>query len=293
MTKEILEELLRQENSWAGRSTIILVIGILGEYVLPLFFNENNERRQSRWKRVLSIGCGILVVAGISGEYHFGSRISQTANQIQILSDQEVSKAGERASNADREAARARRDAETTRMSGERLQLDVANANARAERERLARVKIEALLGARHLDRYQKEQIASRLARYSGIAVDVFVLDQEGDPAEEEAINFGMDIVDALGKPMKVSGYAGSHCLSSSVFGVFISAPQDLSKERYAAGDIAQALKAAGVDVVPYVGTPIAVPCSMFSNLSVQQKSSTLAAKIEVIIGKRPTPILK
>ena len=46
MLKDELEAIIASDSVWSGRSTIVLAVGILGEYAL-LPFLENNK---ARWK---------------------------------------------------------------------------------------------------------------------------------------------------------------------------------------------------------------------------------------------------
>jgi hypothetical protein len=86
MTKEQLEALLKSENLWAGRSTLILVIGILGEYVLlPLL---DKKEKQPRSNILVKAVFALLVVAGIGGEYWFSSKIAEHALELQTLAGQ-------------------------------------------------------------------------------------------------------------------------------------------------------------------------------------------------------------
>jgi hypothetical protein len=67
MTKEELELAIKSANLWSGRSTLLLAVGILGEYALLPFLDKK------RWQRAAKIFFAVLVVAGIVGEYEFSS----------------------------------------------------------------------------------------------------------------------------------------------------------------------------------------------------------------------------
>jgi hypothetical protein len=171
-----------------------------------------------------------------------------------------------------------------------KMNLETAKANERT-------AKLQALLVPRRLTDEQKSEIAAKLSKYSRLPVDVFVLDQEDRSTMDEALNFGKDIAEALGRSMDVSGHAaGIGCQPWPVVGVIVEAPQDLSRDRYAAGDILESLKSLNVGVLPYV-SPIRIPpCAAFSGrpATTAKPSNRIGwAKIIVIIGKKPTPILK
>src|ERR1022692_3947670 len=87
MSKEEIETAIKAANLWSGRSTLILAIGILGEYVLLPFVEKG------RWKTPVKIFFAILVVAGIVGEYEFSGQIAQHAEALQRISDHELADA--------------------------------------------------------------------------------------------------------------------------------------------------------------------------------------------------------
>jgi hypothetical protein len=147
MTKEQLEALLKSENVWAARSTLILAIGILGEYVVLPFFEK--KEKQSRTKTLFKIVFALLVVAGIGGEYLFSSKISDHALELQTLADTElqavttdVGNTHTAANNAAADAVRAKDAAGTAKMSADNAGL---SANRAIEVAVSAQTKAEEL----------------------------------------------------------------------------------------------------------------------------------------------------
>ena len=138
MTKDELEAAIRVANTWSGRSTLVLAIGILGEYVLLPFLEKK------RWQKGAKIFCAVLVVAGIFGEYEFSSQISQNAGDLQRLSDTEVADARAVASKADDHAKSA--DA-----SGKQLGIDLEVEKQKTSRFQkdadVARLALESQVG--------------------------------------------------------------------------------------------------------------------------------------------------
>lgn len=153
--------------------------------------------------------------------------------------------------------------------------------------------RVYSRLGPRHLMQDQQKRIADKLSKYSGLPVDVYVMPEEDRATMDEALTLGKDISGALLPFMDVNGRAGITCQPWALIGVLVSAPQDLSRDRYAAGDILAALTSEGIDVVPFVPEHTIPPCSMFGGLSTKPDKRTGLAKISIIVGKRPTPILK
>lgn len=162
--------------------------------------------------------------------------------------------------------------------------------------ERLETARIYSRLGPRHLTDIQRKEIADKLSKYHGIPVDVFVLDQEDQTTMDEALNFGRDIVDTLAQSaMDASGFIGHGCHPWPVVGIIVEASQDLSTDRYAAGEILGSLKSLNVIAIPFVPPVQIPPCAMFSGISTSASKPRQRkgwAKIIIIIGKKPMPIV-
>jgi hypothetical protein len=93
---------------------------------------------------------------------------------------------------------------------------------------------------------------------------------------------------------MDVPGEFGMDCQPWPLVGVLVTGPPDLTRDRFAAGDILELFKGEGIGATPYVATPAIPPCSLFSTLTGKPSTTrTKLAKIAIIIGKKPIPILK
>lgn len=116
MLKDELEAIIASDNAWSGRATLLLAIGILGEYVAAPFFEHANiglmmavfrSRRATALRNAIK-RCGAvlktlfaaMVLAGVVGEYGFSSRIAINANRLQRIADQELADATDRATQA-------------------------------------------------------------------------------------------------------------------------------------------------------------------------------------------------
>jgi hypothetical protein len=199
MLKDELEAIIKSDNIWAGRSTLVLAIGILGEYVALPFFEKKesppdrnvwftsrrNPPAQGRsmiahlnaWQKPLKIFFAVLVVAGISGEYEFSSRIASNADRLQQLSDQDLTAATNTAGAALESAANATRDAGNARLRAGKLEVeaaqlrkdavglqrDVAEARSMAASDNLARIELEARIAPRTLRLSDREWIGKAL----------------------------------------------------------------------------------------------------------------------------------
>lgn len=95
MLKDELEVIIASDSVWSGRSTLVLAIGILGEYAVLPFLEE-----KIHWKRLTKAFFAVLVVAGIVGEYLFSERIARNASELQRLADVELSDTEQQVRNA-------------------------------------------------------------------------------------------------------------------------------------------------------------------------------------------------
>lgn len=153
----------------------------------------------------------------------------------------------------------------------------------------LERARLQSALSPRRLSDEQRKTLAAVVAKYPGIAVDVFITDQEDDASSVEARDFGYDMAEALGHSKGEGVLFGHNCLPWPVVGVIVESVQDGSRDRYAAGEILTALQSLNIGMIRYVA-PIQFPsCSAFSG----SKLGAPPAKIVIVIGKRPSPILK
>jgi len=175
MLKDELEAIIASDSIWAGRSTLVLAFGILGEYVILPFLEE----KKGHWKRAAKAFCAILVLAGIVGEYGFSKRIARLASELQTISDSELADATDRASRAEERASA--NDKEAKRLG--KLAAD----------EALARVRIEENITWRRLTRAQQSTIGAHLRRFAGQPANMWY--SNGD---KETETFALEIAAAL-----------------------------------------------------------------------------------------------
>lgn len=133
MTKDELELAIKSANLWSGRSTLILAVGILGEYALLPFLEKK------RWQKSAKIFFAVLVVAGIVGEYKFSSMIAQHADELQRLSDQEVARAAAQAVAANERSSKTDERSKQLEASNKQLGIDLET-----EKQKTARFQKEA-----------------------------------------------------------------------------------------------------------------------------------------------------
>jgi len=200
MDKSSLEQLLFTYNRWMGVSTVAVAIGILGEYVAHFVFEK--EARRNKLEMAISVLFGVLVLGGVVGEYIFGSKLSEVTGTLQRIADTEVARSNKEAESAHREAEIARKEAASLADDIAKEEKGVADANARAalaeqhaaeankkaEDERIARLKLEAALAPRRVSSEQERLITSRLLKFKKWQITLFVV--TGNP---EAADFASD----------------------------------------------------------------------------------------------------
>ena len=119
-------------SDWAEYSAWAIVVGLLVEIVIPLVFAPPRS-----W--VVTTVPNIIIALGVGFEIHFSRRARRVADDLQNMADKKVADANARA----------------------------AEANEKAEQERLARVQLESRLAPRNLSSEQQDRLAKRLAQWA------------------------------------------------------------------------------------------------------------------------------
>lgn len=172
MTKAGLEALLASDNLWSGYATLVLAVGILGEYVILPFFDKTKGRTLYFGFKLLF---AIMVVVGVFGEYRYSSRIADDAGRIQKLSDDEVIQAERSAEVAERQSKVARDRAASAEHENTELRRDL-NATKGAlisRQEELAREQQKAANAQRDAAEAQRKLNEAIVTRILGRQVDV------------------------------------------------------------------------------------------------------------------------
>ena len=175
----------------------------------------------------------MLVLGGVVGEYIFGSRLSEVSAEIQRVADKQVAELNKQAEEARLEAEQARKEAstfgreiananaraadankkaasaeshlaETQKRAAKAedqaalAQAEAAKFNETAEREKLARIQLEAKLLPRSLTPQQFKDLVTKLKPYSGERVDLLVY---GETAEI------VNITNVIGSAARSAGW--------------------------------------------------------------------------------------
>jgi hypothetical protein len=218
--KEALETSLQHIDVLLQIFAVIVAVGVLGEAVFGV-----RHVLLSRRLRVIEKAEDLQHRLTIAGLQRDGESLKKTANDAEQKAEGfrlQIAQANERAANAEKEVAR---------------------LNELAERERLARIKIEEKLAPRSLGQKQQGRIASELKTFAGQEFDVFT-HRLDDP---EAVNFSVQLVDILRAAGWVrNGKGGQRWWMTE--GVFVGVPKNAStRTTQAVGSLVSALSAEGI----------------------------------------------
>lgn len=148
MDKSTLEASSRAYNSLMGWATIAVAVGIGGEYIAHFFSNK-----EKRWWRAVTLLFALCVLLGVVGEWWFGKKLSDVADQIQLASDKDVFDATNRLTTAEGNLAVAIRDSGAAKKAASEAYERAAKANERA----IANEKEAARLSKEAAEARQKE----------------------------------------------------------------------------------------------------------------------------------------
>jgi len=113
-----LETLISSHNWWLGVFTIIVAVGIFFEIAVEFIFGADKPRIE---KIAITI-CGLVVLGGVIGEYLEGSRVADSANQLQTMADNDVGQLFKEAGDANERAAKAENETENEKSARVELQ---------------------------------------------------------------------------------------------------------------------------------------------------------------------------
>jgi hypothetical protein len=148
---------------------------------------DRREYPKREWVKKWAALGWVLIVLGVMGEGWFETQVSKYDSALSNMTDAVVAKAQEESAHA--EAIAKGFDAQIADSNAK-----AKSAEAAAEAERLARVKIEVTVAWRSLDDQQKQDMGAALASFSSKAgASIWY-----DASSSEAQGFADDIADAL-----------------------------------------------------------------------------------------------
>jgi len=201
---------------------ILIVVGVTGEFVADSFVSKADGFVQ-KFDEIL--------LADAQRKTGFASERAASAFERAAKTEREASQENERAARAEQQAAeedaraaKALEAAEVARKNAEGFQLQIAQANERAasanetaERERFARLQLEARLADRTLTPLQQTLLVADLTPSSGTVIDIAIF---GDSAEISGI--GRLIVESLTRAGWTVHFAAAMSGQATVKGILV-----------------------------------------------------------------------
>ena len=197
---------------------LLLTLGLIEEY-----------SEADRWKRYVKV-FEMFVILGVAGELLADGGIFLCSSHLQTISDLEVASLNVRANQAEASLGKAISDAESAKATARGFDSQIAGASARAaeanqkaEEERLERLKLEAIVAPRSLSLDQQRQIADACRKFHGHDVLVY-----SNALDGEAAALGGQIISALQSAHIVVADARGSGFGTGKFdtGVHVSGPK-------------------------------------------------------------------
>lgn len=242
MDKAQLETLLARIDIWLFVFGVIVVIGVAGESLYCIRYWRNSRKLQAIQREV-----------GREREEEI-ARLKKEAEQLHkeaAEAGKDAAGAKERAAKAEEHLATAHKEAAEANAKAEGFRLDIAKANERAasanetaERERLARLQLEARLDDRVLRPLGRSQLTALAASFpKGTKIDICVFGETIEVA---------NIARAIHESLAAGGWTVRQwrvMSEASVRGILIGTDlkADAALTR-AAGGIIVALLSSGID---------------------------------------------
>jgi hypothetical protein len=274
---------------------IVLVIGLVGEFA-----------KSDTWKRRLRL-FELMVIVGVAGELIADGGIFLFSRQLQTISEAEFAGLNKQAADAYKEAESARKEAdsferdiaqanERAAAANERAakaeqhlgeaneraanaEKQAAKSNEIAERERLARLQLEARLAPRSLSPAQRDDLTNRLKPFSGTGLDIFIY---GDTSEMLSIGLTLaSVATAAGWSVRTWGVS----VEMVVTGVVVGTKSGADKGVHAAANaLVLALNRNGINTSP--GNVFDLPLP--GRLTGPPWDTNKTAPIRMLIGSKP-----
>jgi hypothetical protein len=94
---EAIKTLASNSQVWADWSTLVVVIGLIGEIIITFSYTKDKPLSEI----VLGVICGIIIALGVFGEYRYGKKAAQANAQLRLISDTKLADAEDRLGKAE------------------------------------------------------------------------------------------------------------------------------------------------------------------------------------------------
>lgn len=201
----------------------------------------------------------------------------RNANNAQLASlNAEAAMARKDAAQAERDLAQANQRAAEANERAKRAEEHAAQANSVAEQERLARVKIEERIAARHLTGDEEQEVATKLRRFAGQKINLVAY-----AGDAEAIAIATQIGETLQRARWVVNASVVQEYSRAVAGILVEVGPGADKSSLGAAN--SLVSALSKERLATVGPQQLADVSGGSSGSVDP-----TAKIKITVGKKP-----
>jgi hypothetical protein len=238
----------------ASLGWLLIVVGVVGEYVADSFVSRADGYVQTFDQ---------ILLAETQNRTALASARASAAYERASENEKETAATLKQAQQERADAAKSLAAAETARRAAEGFALQISQANERAanaeqkaaesnetaEREKLARLQLEARLAPRSLSFAQQSDLRERLQKIGAHDLDIFVL---GEAAEIRGMAELLKSVIA-NAGWNVRTWAVTN--GGIATGIFV-APLENSGNDNLAGTLASALNAEGLAATPYPAIP-------------------------------------
>ena len=233
-----LERSLDSLEGWLALMTGLVVLGLVLEYWHELPEAIATLKHARSWKPLFVIAGAILITAGVAGELAIQFMASDKETALRKANDAvfadlnvEAATARKEAGDAVERAAKAEQNLGEANERAANAEKQAAKSNEIAERERLARLQLEARLAPRTLRLAQRDDLANKLKPFSGTRLDIFIY---GDTSEMLSIGLTLSsVATAAGWSVKTWGVS----VEMVVTGVVVGTKSGVDKEVYAAAN--------------------------------------------------------
>lgn len=246
---------------------VALVFGLVGEYA--------ESDKWKRWQKLFAL----LVIGGVAGELLADGGIFVLSRHLQTVAETEIAELNKKAAEASERAARAEEHLGEANKRAAEAEREAAKSNETAEKERFARLQLEARLAPRSLSLAQQKDVRERLKQFSGTRLDIFVY---GDTNEMLSLGFTLSsIAGAAGWNVRIWGVSVEIVVTGVVIGT--KPGQDRAVEN-AADALLSALNRNGIRAAR--GNVFALPIP--GRLTGPPWNGVDTAPIRMLIGGKP-----
>ena len=169
MPNSTIEQHLSLLSFWVNVASVIVAVGICGEYLLAI---SEGKKGGPKWKRYAKLALAVLIVVGLGMESWFGRKQTLLAQDIQNDSDRMVADA---IASADAAKERA---ADANAKAGDAYK-QAGLANKAAENERSARIALQSQLSPPYLSATQCDDLCAHVSRFGSQRIDIFLMDED------------------------------------------------------------------------------------------------------------------